>query len=359
MVDISEGKEIVSAHISASGLPAESFFIKPNTYLTASRVNEGSTWSVVWRSQTISNSTTPNYGTMSISLSDLCNADLDREIKFSLWEFKEDGQHEEKGFATVIAGEIILTGKGNLELALKDKSTKAKIGQLMLSESRMEVPSVAPSFVKYVEGGCEMSLVVAVDFTGSNGEPTDPVSLHYIDPAGRLNDYQSAISSVGKILEEYDSDKKYPVFGYGASFKLPNGERTKTSWCFPLTVGGKEVDGVEGILKAYNDVLPKLVLRGPTNFKHIIRKAADIARELRCSQENQKYCILLILTDGRIDDLEESIDAIVDASQLPLSIIIVGVGNDKFDKMDKLDSDDKLLESGSKTAARDIVQFVP
>jgi hypothetical protein len=78
-----------------------------------------------------------------------------------------------------------------------------------------------------------------------------------------------------------------------------------------------------------------------------------------CSQANQKYCILLILTDGKIDDLKETIEAVVEASHQPLSIIMVGIGNDKFDKMELLDSDDKLLQHGDLVAQRDIVQFVP
>jgi len=50
---------------------------------------------------------------------------------------------------------------------------------------------------------------------------------------------------------------------------------------------------------------------------------------------------------------------IVNASVLPLSIIIVGVGNADFSAMDDLDSDDGLLIADGKRAARDIVQFVP
>lgn len=49
------------------------------------------------------------------------------------------------------------------------------------------------------------------------------------------------------------------------------------------------------------------------------------------SQYNQKYNILLILTDGTIMDEQETIDQIVAASGLPLSIIIVGVGEDDFE----------------------------
>ena len=50
----------------------------------------------------------------------------------------------------------------------------------------------------------------------------------------------------------------------------------------------------------------------------------------------------------------------MDASNLPLSIIIVGVGNADFDAMDELDGDTvRLTAPDGRMAARDIVQFVP
>lgn len=51
--------------------------------------------------------------------------------------------------------------------------------------------------------------------------------------------------------------------------------------------------------------------------------------------------------------------AIVNASLLPLSIIIVGVGNADFNAMDELDADTVPLNYNGINAARDIVQFVP
>ncbi len=54
-----------------------------------------------------------------------------------------------------------------------------------------------------------------------------------------------------------------------------------------------------------------------------------------------------------------TVDLIVNASHLPLSIIIVGVGEEKFKLMKELDSDDQLLrDSRGQTALRDVVQFV-
>mmetsp|Transcript_5377 Transcript_5377/g.9894 ORF Transcript_5377/g.9894 Transcript_5377/m.9894 type:complete len:156 (+) Transcript_5377:1208-1675(+) len=75
---------------------------------------------------------------------------------------------------------------------------------------------------------------------------------------------------------------------------------------------------------------------------------------------SQVYNILLILTDGEIHDMPDTKSLIVEASTLPLSIIIVGVGRADFSKMEELDSDGALLrDSRGRTAARDIVQFVP
>lgn len=69
--------------------------------------------------------------------------------------------------------------------------------------------------------------------------------------------------------------------------------------------------------------------------------------------------MLLILTDGVITDMDNTIRAIIDASRLPLSIIIVGVGSANFDNMNVLDADDEPLRANGKVMARDIVQFVP
>lgn len=74
----------------------------------------------------------------------------------------------------------------------------------------------------------------------------------------------------------------------------------------------------------------------------------------------KQYYVLLMITDGVITDMDQTAAAIVEASRLPMSIIIVGVGNADFSAMEFLDSDDKLLRSSwGDVAARDIVQFVP
>ena len=59
--------------------------------------------------------------------------------------------------------------------------------------------------------------------------------------------------------------------------------------------------------------------------------------------------------------MNKTIDEIVKGSELPLAIIIVGVGDADFSSMEQLDGDEEALYSQSlrKYMAADIVQFVP
>ena len=64
---------------------------------------------------------------------------------------------------------------------------------------------------------------------------------------------------------------------------------------------------------------------------------------------------MLILTDGAIHDMGETIDTIIELSRLPCSVIIVGVGNADFSSMEALDGDGGRLRNHRGEAARDIV----
>jgi len=114
-------------------------------------------------------------------------------------------------------------------------------------------------------------------------------------------------------------------------------------------------------LEAYKHALHNADLYGPTHFNQIIKLVNDMAEGAEVSQHNQKYQILLIITDGIINDMKQTIDEIVRGSALPLSIIIVGVGDADFSSMDVLDADDDPLYSQKykKYMSSDIVQFVP
>ncbi|KAK4851998.1 hypothetical protein QYF36_020171 [Acer negundo] len=214
------------------------------------------------------------------------------------------------------------------------------------------------TFLDYISSGFELNFMVAVDFTASNGNPQNPNSLHYIDPSGRLNSYQQAIMGVGEVIQFYDSDRRFPAWGFGG--KTFNGA---VSHCFNLNgiPNSSEVEGVDGIMAAYASALHNVALAGPTLFGPVINMAAQIAGQSLSQDDRSKYFVLLIITDGVLTDLQETKDALVRASDLPLSILIVGVGGADFTQMEILDADNgcRLESSTGRVATRDIVQFVP
>ena len=55
---------------------------------------------------------------------------------------------------------------------------------------------------------------------------------------------------------------------------------------------------------------------------------------MQVQPDKNKYLILMIITDGVIHDMDETIRLIVKGADLPLSIIIVGVGNEDFSNME-------------------------
>jgi len=211
-----------------------------------------------------------------------------------------------------------------------------------------------PTLTQYLSGGMQCSLMVAVDYTGSNGNPMIPGTLHYMDPRGIPNMYQSAIGSVGHILQEYDSDKKFPIWGFGARIG------GTVQHCFQMGPE-PEVCGVPGLLDAYRNVFAQgITMSGPTLFSQVIGAATQhaIANAQQCN--GQSYSVLLILTDGIINDMQQTVDALVAASGAPLSVVIVGIGPADFSGMEVLDGDGGLLKNSRfKSAERDIVQFVP
>lgn len=142
--------------------------------------------------------------------------------------------------------------------------------------------------------------------------------------------------------------------GFGAKIP-PNG---KVSHLFPLNGNPSHpfCAGVEDILKQYRIRLKNVELFGPTNFSPVINTTVTIARQF---QNGKHYFVLLIITDGVISDMKLTKRAIINASSLPVSIIIVGVGDAVFDAMDELDSDDVRLSAEGRYAEQDIVQFVP
>lgn len=79
-----------------------------------------------------------------------------------------------------------------------------KVGSCKLNDFNVVY---VPSFTEYLRSGWNIKLHIAIDYTASNGDLSDPRSLHQFSNGGVNNQYLGAINNVGQILEEYSTDK--------------------------------------------------------------------------------------------------------------------------------------------------------
>ncbi|CAA6669063.1 unnamed protein product [Spirodela intermedia] len=327
-------RSVVEMVLRGSNLKNKDVFSKSDPFLRISRVVEGG-------------------GAIPI-----CKTE-DNPLVIECYDFNSSGKHELIGKLEKTAAELELLYKektgANFYVPSSAGHDRKKVLKSQLFVDRF-IETTQYTFIDYISSGFELNFMVAVDFTASNGDPRMPSSLHYIDPTGRFNAYQQAIHEVGDVIQFYDADRRFPAWGFGG--KPAYGP---VSHCFNLNgrTDVYEVEGVNGILSAYASALHNVSLSGPTLFGPVINMAAQSASSSLSFNIN-KYFVLLIITDGVITDLQGTIDSLVKASDLPLSVMIVGVGDADFKEMEILDADNgKRLESSSgRVATRDIVQFV-
>ena len=208
-------------------------------------------------------------------------------------------------------------------------------------------------FIDLFKQGLNINLSIAIDFTASNIEPTNKRSLHYIKN-GNINNYEKAIRENIEIISKYNKEDKYDIYGFGAQIK---GEFKNI-----FNLNGKDdpsITGIENIISEYKNFVndKNNVFSGQTFFSPLIK---EIKEKLERHKRNyHDYHILLIISDGKIDDIKETIDSIIEASFYPVSFIIIGIGDDVTLDMRKLNGENgKLISSKGEVLNKDIVQYV-
>ncbi|XP_053468260.1 copine-4 [Ictalurus furcatus] len=356
--ELSGNDDYVELAFSAKKLDDKDFFSKSDPFLEIFRVNDDGTGSLVHRTETIMNNLNPVWKSFKVSLNTLCSGDHERELKCTVWDWDSNGKHDFIGeyqttfkeMKTAMDGKQIQWECINPKYQVKKKNYRNS-GVVILNQCKI---IKMHSFLDYIMGGCQIQFTVAIDFTASNGDPRNSCSLHYIHPY-QPNEYLKALVAVGEICQDYDSDKMFPAFGFGA--QIPPDFKVSHDFAVNFDEDNPECAGIQGVVEAYQNCLPKIQLYGPTNIAPIIQKVANSASE---EMHTKEYFILLILTDGVITDMADTREAIVHASHLPMSVIIVGIGSADFSDMQMLDGDDGILRSPKgEPVLRDIVQFVP
>jgi E3 ubiquitin-protein ligase RGLG len=266
---------------------------------------------------------------------------------------------------------VINERNGNVGGQLSSTDSEYKGQQMCYDDNFKSRGHLQAAFKK---AGLEAAQVmIGIDFTSSNSTQGGRGKFNNIYPHNSLhnndpnnpNPYKQVMNLSLNTLNDLDQDNMFPAYGFGDSL-------TTDTEVFPLRTddNGNEIPshGVEGVLEAYEYYLGlfdsgEMKMKGPTSFAPIIYKAIETYKR------DGEYIVLIIICDGVINSERETINAIVEASNYPISIVTIGVGKGQYEPQyyphhknpnydpwgQMIDFDDNLGEFGIK---HDCFQFV-
>ena len=128
-------------------------------------------------------------------------------------------------------------------------------------------------------------------------------------------------------MKEFDETGEIPCYIFGD-------HDTRDHSIKPLIPNAKSanIKGMANVLKSYRETCPSIMMHGPTTMGPIIAEA------IRLCQQSRQYHILIIMTDGGISNEEQDALEVIRASNYPLSIIAVGLGDGPFGVLEKFDN---------------------
>lgn len=356
--DNQAGKVRVKLALSGANLDKKDTFGKSDPYYLFKQVvgkgHQGT--STLYKSQYLKNTINPTWEPHTLMIATAGMPWNQVQLQLSVYDWDKYTPHDLIGEASFSLTDLTTSPSFDLVNAKKAAKSRRYKNSGQIKVHRADAVEF-PNFISYLQGGLRLNSVVAIDFTASNRPINNPSSLHYIRDPQRPSKYAQALNAIGTILMGYIPDGYVTALGFGAI--LP-GQGNVPSFDFALTgQPDARVQGVPGLLAAYEQAVNNVTLAGPTNFAPLLRNAMGAASAYPVSQTNQHFTIVVILTDGVITDLQATIDTIIECSyDTPMAIVIVGIGDADFSAMERLDADNTVLRNDSgRQAKHDIVQF--
>lgn len=163
--------------------------------------------------------------------------------------------------------------------------------------------------------------VIAVDFTESNerrGVEYNDMPLHRIRSASGYDiksPYEAVLELIEPTIASFESADTVTLLSYGLAAELQ--------------VAETPIPEVVPLYRALADRYARQQAEGRLYPASSIAPA--VYKTLELVAQRMEMHVLIIITDGDINDVGRDSQAVVDASYFPLSIIVVGIGNSRFE----------------------------
>ena len=334
--------------------------LKSGFKILPSNLNQlpSSNWEEIYISEFKQDNLNPDFAPFILYSGLACNNDPNWPLRLEVWDYEESRPE-----AHNYLGHYIFTIQ-DLSKGLTFFETRDFEGEKTAKVIVEKFETVRQyDLMDYLQDGLEINNIICIDFSSSNGDPNDNSSLHRMTG---ISSYEKAIDSIAPALFKYDSDKKIPTFGFGAKFPTldkadPDGQKN----FFKLIGRGSssKVPMDTMTLKSfYKSAFSFVKGSEPSLICPTIKGVVDfVEANMKNPRSNQlNYTVVVVFTDGEIDDIKEACHHLVRASKLPISFVFVGIGKGNFKMMEYLDNDNgkKMIDNNDNYAVRDMVQFI-
>ena len=217
---------------------------------------------------------------------------------------------------------LIASPDSSYERKINEKNPNSEIISIKI-EKADENSSI--SLFDFFKGGLKLSCFISLDFSNEINNPLKNASINYLN----------VLKNISSAITNYTKNHQFYVFGFG---DRPNNELINGN-IFNLNMNedNSPINTIEKVIKTFNSCLSenKINPEDKRNFSSLIKK---ITKTIYSLYELRYYNVSFILTRGALEnnDIQKTIDAIIENGYLPLTIFVIGIGKNDFSQIQKV-----------------------
>ena len=207
------------------------------------------------------------------------------------------------------------------------------------------------SLLDYLESDMHLNTTFAIDFSETSGTNTH----HLVKDE---TTFDILMNNFINLLAPYNEDEFFYIYGYGFQFK-DNSKEVKNM--FPIS---QESDRPsvpkKNIKSAYYKFLENIKFNNiKTNLDLIIKQLNEKIKEDIDDYEVREYNVLLLFANNDITNEKEFYNEIILSSDLPISVVVIGLGKGPFTKLENAENNFmKLTDKNGNKAKRNNFKFI-
>jgi hypothetical protein len=185
------------------------------------------------------------------------------------------------------------------------------------------------SLIDYFERDIHLNTTLAIDFSETN-----EINTHHLEE-GETTVFGKLMKNFIDLLWPYNDDEFFYIYGYG--FEFNNGNIEDAS-LYPINRSVESPSTQkDNILSAYSNFLKVINFsKTKSNFNLIIKKFNEKIKGDIDLYDINEYNVLLLFANNDIYNNDEFINEIILSSNLPISVVIIGLGKGPFKQLENV-----------------------